>query len=48
MIKVILFVNVTQEEELQSTSRNYEHQLRVVSEHVAALNDRLAEKTRRK
>ncbi|XP_061384645.1 protein phosphatase 1 regulatory subunit 21 [Danaus plexippus] len=36
------------EEELQSTSRNYEHQLRVVSEHVAALNDRLAEKTRRK
>ncbi|CAG9565226.1 unnamed protein product [Danaus chrysippus] len=36
------------EEELQSTSRNYEHQLRVVSEHVAALNDKLAEKQRRK
>ncbi|CAG4984555.1 unnamed protein product [Colias eurytheme] len=31
------------EEELHSTSHNYEQQMSVLTEHVAALNDRLAE-----
>lgn len=32
----------TQEEELHSTSRNYEEQMSVLTEHVAGMNDQLA------
>ena len=40
--KIYTFDWCVQEEELQSTSRNYEQQLGVLTEHVAALNEHIA------